>query len=212
MVAAVVLLILVVPILVVIAGILLILNGRPVFYHESRIGCGQRPFVLYKFRTLLPDVHHSASVAASNDVRLCRGGLLLRRSRLDELPQLVNILLGDMALVGPRPMPAKHFDSLDPMVRKQVTAVKPGLTGPAAIAFIAEDDVLATVADPERTYIERILPAKVEMELRDIEQATLIGDMQVIITTLLSLASRKAWQESVARIRQLIATVDISPF
>jgi lipopolysaccharide/colanic/teichoic acid biosynthesis glycosyltransferase len=117
-------------------------------------------------------------------------GRWLRRWRLDEFPQFVNVLKGDMSIVGPRPMSPKHADTLTESQRAELHTVRPGLTSPASIAFLAEDAVLANHPDAETLYLEKILPAKVEWELEYVREPRSSGDLRVILQTLGSLWSR----------------------
>lgn len=198
--------ILLLPILAVITTMLLIAQGPPVIYRETRIGIHGRPFVIYKFRTMLANADQLASVATRDDPRLTTLGRYLKPSRLDELPQLINTLRGDMSLVGPRPLPPSHLAALPAAVSRRLLTVRPGITSPASIRFIAEDDVLAEIPDAERTYLESILPAKVKMQNEWLGNRSLLRDVHVLFDTVTLAWSPGVWQRSRDMIRALIAS------
>lgn len=199
------------PLLAAIALLLLTVQGRPVIYSETRIGLRGRPFSIYKFRTMLPRLNDTASVAPQNDPRITPVGKLLKPSRLDELPQLVNVLTGDMSLVGPRPLRETHLRALAPEIAACLLSVRPGITSPAGIAFIAEDEILAEAGDPERTYTEIILPAKAAAQRDYVQSWSLLGDWRVLLTTLTHVWSPAAWQTSRRMIRGLLRAGSSSP-
>jgi lipopolysaccharide/colanic/teichoic acid biosynthesis glycosyltransferase len=191
------------PLFCVIAILLLSVQGTPLLYRETRIGRRGRPFTLYKFRTMRPGANHVASVAPSNDPGITPAGKMLKPTRLDELPQLINVLRGNMSLVGPRPLSPKHLATLPPATVELLLTVPPGITGPASLTFLAEDDVLAGVGDPERIYLEVLLPAKVDIQLEYIRHWSLARDLAIIYGTLSSVWSGSAWERS----RQVVASL-----
>lgn len=197
-------LLLVWPILIVISLLLLVLQGTPVIYCEPRVGKGGRLFQIYKFRTMEPGANHASSVATSNDSRLTMLGRYLKPWRLDELPQLVNVLKGDISLVGPRPLPPSHLESLPETTRQRILAVSPGITSKVSIMFIAEDELLAGAGEPERVYLEVILPAKVAAQLREPDSWSLWHDLQSLAHTFLAW-SPAHWEKSRSMIRDLLA-------
>ena len=194
------------PLLAAIAVLLLVSQGPPVLYKDTRVGIQGRRFVIYKFRTMRPNASEVARVASSDDPLLTFAGRKLKPSRLDELPQLINVLKGDMSLVGPRPLPPAHLEAVEPSVAARLLSVRPGLTGPAAIPFIAEDDVLAESENAETTYVNVILPAKIEAQLGYAESWSLAGDLKILLTTVISAWSPKVWRRSRDMIRALVAT------
>ena len=131
-------------------------------------------------------------------------GRFLRRWRLDELPQLFNVLTGDMSLVGPRPLPPRHADALAAEQREALLRVRPGITGPASLAFIGDDAALSRRPDPERDYLEKLLPAKVALELEYLQSWSLWSDIRVLAQTLTQLWSPAAHRRSMARVKQLL--------
>jgi lipopolysaccharide/colanic/teichoic acid biosynthesis glycosyltransferase len=158
----------------------------PVFFRQERVGRGGRPFRIHKFRTMA----HGApglQLTVGADARITRAGQLLRRTRLDELPQLLDVLRGEMSLVGPRPEVPRYVALYPAGLRERALAVRPGITDPASLAFIDEAERLARAADPEREYVEVILPLKVRAAAEYAEHATLWTDLQVLARTLRTL-------------------------
>jgi lipopolysaccharide/colanic/teichoic acid biosynthesis glycosyltransferase len=158
----------------------------PVFFRQERVGRGGRPFRIHKFRTM----RHAApglALTVGDDARITRAGRWLRRTRLDELPQLIDVLAGDMSLVGPRPEVPRYADCVAPALRARWLAVRPGITDPASIDGLDESAALARAADPEREYLEVILPRKVQAAVAYAERATLWTDLAVIARTLKAL-------------------------
>ncbi len=160
---------------------------------------------MHKFRTLLPDADEQPTVAPDGDPRITRPGAFLRRWRLDELPQIFDVLRGKMSLVGPRPEIPEHLKEIPASVKEKVYAVRPGITGPAAIAFLAEDAYLATVKDPVDVYCRIILPEKLRLELEYIEHRTFGADLKLMVQTLLRVFSARAHRRSFEMIEQLAA-------
>lgn len=191
------------PLMLGVALLILGKDGRPLLHREYRVGRGDQPFPLLKFRTLRPHTEALGTVAPEDDPRITAIGRWLRRWRLDEFPQLINVLAGDMSLVGPRPLPPAHAETLSDHERSELFTVRPGITGPDAIYFLADDAVLAGHADAESIYMAKILPKKVEMQLHYVRYGSLLTDLRVIIRTLRLLWSprqRKRSVESVLRI------------
>jgi lipopolysaccharide/colanic/teichoic acid biosynthesis glycosyltransferase len=175
------LLLLALPMLAVAAWIKLDSAG-PVFFRQQRVGRHGVPFAIHKFRTM----RHGAgglALTVGDDARITRAGRWLRRTRLDELPQLLDVLAGDMSLVGPRPEVPRYVALYPPGLRDRALAVRPGLTDPASLAYIDEAALLAAAADPEREYVERILPAKLQAAAAYAERATLASDIAVLART-----------------------------
>lgn len=153
----------------------------PVLHKAVRVGMGGRPFTLYKFRSMRTEATGPA-VTAGGDPRITALGRLLRRWKLDEIPQLFNVLVGDMSLVGPRPEDPKYVAGYTDEQRR-VLDVRPGITGPAAIAYRDEESLLASSADPERLYVEEILPAKLELDLAYARETSFRKDLVVLLRT-----------------------------
>lgn len=184
-------------------------SGTPIIHREQRIGRYGKPFTLYKFRTLEPGSGPQSSIAPEDDHRITRVGLPLRHTRLDELPQVYNLLLGDMSLVGPRPMVRRHAEALDSEVREMLLSVRPGVTDPASVLFFAEDAVLAGRAQAEAEYLRFLLPAKARVQLKYLRHWGLWQDIHIIIQTLARVWSPQEWENSRRRIRAVLAGGEI---
>lgn len=167
-----------------ILGILVMSSGKGgVFFKQERIGKNRVPFLLLKFRSMRVDAEQSGQLTVGDrDPRITPIGVFLRKSKLDELPQLINVLNGEMSLVGPRPEVAKYV-ALYPEKYLPVLAVRPGITDPASIAFIEESELLAQSTNPEKTYIEEILPQKLALQLAYVEEQGALKDLRVILKT-----------------------------
>jgi lipopolysaccharide/colanic/teichoic acid biosynthesis glycosyltransferase len=164
-------------------------DGGPVFYRQLRIGRGGRPFRMWKFRTMVTDAEkRGPSLTLAEDHRITRTGGWLRRSRIDELPQLFNVIAGDMSLVGPRPEVPK-FVAMYGADERPVLELVPGITDLASIEFRDEGALLAGRPDPENFYIERIMPEKIRINLRYAADATVLSDIRIILRTIATLAT-----------------------
>ncbi len=156
----------------------------PVFYKQVRVGKDDTDFLLYKFRTMVVDADKKGLITiGGRDPRVTRSGYFLRKYKLDELPQLINVLRGDMSLVGPRPEVRKYVDMYNAEQRK-VLSVKPGITDYASIQYIDENEVLAKSDDPEKTYVEVIMPEKIRYNTKYIENRSLKEYFKIIFMTL----------------------------
>ena len=154
----------------------------PALYRQVRVGRGGVPFRIRKFRTMFVAAG-GPPLTVGDDPRITRAGRFLRRTRLDELPQLLDVLQGTMSLVGPRPEVPRYMDAAAPALRARVLAVRPGMTDPVALAHIDESALLAQADDPERVYRETLLPAKLQAAADYAEHATLWTDVQVLWRT-----------------------------
>ena len=161
----------------------------PALYRQTRVGRYGVLFRIHKFRTMR-DGAEGLLLTLPGDLRVTRVGAWLRRTRLDELPQLINVLQGTMSLVGPRPDVPRYVAQYPAALRDRVLAVRPGITDPASLAHLNEAALLARAADPEREYIERILPAKLKLAADYAEHATLATDLAVLWRTLRALLTR----------------------
>jgi len=155
----------------------------PVLFHATRAGRGGRPFRLHKFRTMT-DAAEGPAITALGDARVTRVGRLLRRTRIDELPQLWNVVTGEMSLVGPRPEDPRFVDADDPAWQR-VLSVRPGLTGAAQLQFAGREEGLLGDGDPERGYRERVLPAKLRVDVEYVDGRTFPGDLGLLARTAL---------------------------
>lgn len=154
----------------------------PVLFRQTRVGRFGVPFTIHKFRTMR--VEPGAAITVGADPRITRSGQVLRQSKLDELPQLWDVLRGAMSLVGPRPELPRYVELYPADLREQVLAVRPGITDPASLAFSHEAELLAAAADPEREYREVILPAKLRLSADYAARASLATDLRLILATL----------------------------
>jgi len=185
------------PLLLTIAILIRVTSRGPLFYCQKRVGRGGQLFDICKFRTMLPQAEHlGPSVTSSDDARVTPVGRYLRHTKMDELPQLWNVIRGDMSLVGPRPQVPRLVDCFDPARRDIVLHVRPGITGPTALRFRREESLLAGKADREGFYITQILPAKLEMDVRYVQTRSLSGDLRILTQT--------AWLFSFAPLRWAI--------
>ena len=177
------------PLLLMIALLVKLDSSGPVFFRQQRVGRHGVPFHIHKFRTMA-DGAPGLPITVGADPRITRAGAWLRRTRLDELPQLWDVLRGRMSLVGPRPEVPRYVAHYPPALRAQVLAVRPGITDPASLAHLDEAALLAAAADPEREYIERILPAKLQRAANYASHATLATDIALLWRTLQALLRR----------------------
>jgi len=176
----------------VVSLLIRIADGSPVLFAQLRVGRHGRLFRLLKFRTMKASSRDETTVTIAGDRRVTRLGTLLRRLKLDELPQLVNVLKGDMSFVGPRPDVPGYLDGLagDDAV---LLELRPGITGPATLVFRNEEELLAEVADPVE-YNDRVLyPAKVRINLRYVSEISLLGDLRWMAMTLFPSSWLRRW-------------------
>jgi lipopolysaccharide/colanic/teichoic acid biosynthesis glycosyltransferase len=173
------------PLFLAIAVAIKLDSRGPVFFAQERLGRGGRPFRIYKFRTMVTDAARlAANVSPTHDPRVTRVGRFLRQSFLDELPQLFNVLSGQMSLVGPRPE-TPEFVGLYSEEERGVLSVKPGMTGPSQIAYTNEAEILAGAADPESFYVDTLLHDRVRLDLEYAQRSpTVLGDLRLIARTL----------------------------
>ena len=155
----------------------------PALYRQPRVGRGGRLFRIHKFRTMRVTDATGPLVTASHDARITRVGRWLRRTKLDELPQLIDVLNGDMSLVGPRPEVPRYMALYAEPVRRQILSLRPGITDRAAIEFRDEERLLAAAADPERAYVEQVMPIKQRYYLDYVAQRSLGGDLRILWDT-----------------------------
>jgi lipopolysaccharide/colanic/teichoic acid biosynthesis glycosyltransferase len=171
------------PLFLVVAVLVKLDSEGPVFHRAARVGQGGQRFELYKFRTMVSDAdRRGPGITAAGDERITRIGRLLRRTKIDELPQLWNVCKGEMSLVGPRPEDPRYVALYTPEQR-QVLVARPGLTSPASVRYRHEEDLLQG-ADWERIYIQQVMPHKLEMERQYLARRTLWSDVKVLAHTL----------------------------
>jgi lipopolysaccharide/colanic/teichoic acid biosynthesis glycosyltransferase len=161
-------------------------DGGLVLFRQERVGYEGRPFRIYKFRTMVPEAESLGKplTIGGRDPRVTRAGYWLRRFKLDELPQLFNVLMGDMSLVGPRPEVPRYV-ALYTAEQRRVLELLPGITDPASITYRHESEHLANAPDPEQAYIDEIMPDKIRLNLHYAAHATLWSDFQIVVKTVL---------------------------
>jgi len=179
------------PLLLAVALWIKLDSPGPVFFRQERVGRGGRFFRIHKLRTMRSDAPaQGPPITAHEDPRITRAGRLLRHYRIDELAQLIDVIQGEMSLVGPRPEVPRYVALYPPALREQVLAVRPGITDPASLEFVDESSRLSQASDPERTYIEEILPLKLQRQAEYARRATLASDVAVLGRTLRVLLAR----------------------
>lgn len=172
------------PLFVVVALLIRLDDGGPVFFRQERVGYRGRPFRIWKFRTMtVRPPGEGRQITAAGDPRVTRVGRWLRRTKVDELPQLLNVLAGEMSFVGPRPEVPRYVTLYTPEQRRVLDLV-PGITDVASITYRDEEGLLAAADDPGRTYVEEIMPAKIALNLEYAGRATVGRDLLVILRTL----------------------------
>ena len=171
------------PLFVVLAVWIKCDSRGPVFYRQVRVGKDNRDFRLFKFRSMRPDSDRLGLITVGgHDPRVTRSGYYIRRYKLDEFPQLINVFKGDMSLVGPRPEVRKYVDMYTPE-QMRVLSVRPGITSLASIRYRNENEILAKADDPDRCYIEKIMPDKLAIDLEYVDKASLWNDIKLIFST-----------------------------
>ncbi|KDR94621.1 Sugar transferase involved in LPS biosynthesis (colanic, teichoic acid) [Peptoclostridium litorale DSM 5388] len=175
------------PLMALVAVSIKLDSRGPVLFKQERVGINGRHFLIYKFRTM---AHKSGAgglqITAGEDKRITRLGKYIRKYKMDELPQLFNVLRGEMSIVGPRPEVPKYVGMYDDSQRS-VLSVKPGITDYASIEFKTESELLGKSADPEKTYVEEIMPKKLELNMRYIEEMSVYTDVMIIFKTVVEI-------------------------
>ena len=175
------------PIFIVLAIWIKIDSKGPVFYKQVRVGQNGIDFGLFKFRSMVVDADKKGLITVGGrDPRITRSGYFIRKYKLDELPQLINVLLSDMSLVGPRPEVRKYVE-LYTDEQQKVLSVKPGITDYASIEYMDENEILGKSNDPEKTYIEEIMPEKIKYNMKYIQNKNLFEYFKIILLTVLKI-------------------------
>ncbi|MDD4807425.1 MULTISPECIES: sugar transferase [Caproicibacterium] len=172
------------PLLLITAAAVKLDSKGPVFYRQERVGRYGKPFRIYKFRTMVQDADKKGlQITVGQDPRITRVGRVIRKCRLDEFAQVLNVLDGTMSLVGPRPEVPKYVKAYQPAYLSTLL-VRPGVTAPSSIHFRNEDEILAeSPLDPETTYIEKILPTKMQLNLQYMDSISVGNDIKVMVQT-----------------------------
>ncbi len=177
-------LVLLFPLLAVFAIVVATTSPGGAFFRQVRVGRGGKDFRLLKFRSMRPGSEAKGQLTVGGrDPRITRVGRLLRKTKLDELPQLWNVLVGDMSVVGPRPEVPRYVALYSP-AQRAVLSVRPGITGMASLDYIDENELLAAAADPEKAYVEEVMPAKLALDLRYVQEQSLALDLRIIGVTI----------------------------
>jgi len=172
------------PVFIILALWITLDSPGPVFFRQVRVGLHGKPFRIYKFRTMVADAElKGRQITVGDDPRITQSGGFLRRYKLDELPQLINVFIGDMSLVGPRPEVPRYVDMFKDAY-ETILMVKPGLTDYAAIEFRDEEKVLKKYPDPEDAYRREVLPKKIELYKRYLKDKNVWTDLKIIFLTL----------------------------
>ena len=184
-------LVLVFPFLLMVGLIIRLESPGPVFFRQERIGRGFRPFFIYKFRTMIQNpLDQRLPLTVGDDPRITRIGRFLRKTKIDELPQLINVFKGDMSLVGPRPE-IREFVELFRRDYEEILKVRPGITDLASLKYQDEAEVLAKSNNPKDEYLTRVLPDKIKLAKKYVDHSSLFLDMGLILKTLPRLLGRK---------------------
>jgi lipopolysaccharide/colanic/teichoic acid biosynthesis glycosyltransferase len=166
-------------------------DGGPIFYRGVRVGRYGRPFRIFKFRTMVPHAERMGGAStADDDPRITKIGQFVRKYKLDELPQLINVVTGEMSLVGPRPE-VKHYVDMFSEEEKAILKVRPGITDWASLWNPDEGAVLAGSPDPEKTYLEKIRPQKIRLQLKYVKKRSFWADVNILFMTIKTVLKRK---------------------
>lgn len=180
------------PIFSIVSLFVKITSQGPIFYNGTRIGINGRHFKIFKFRTMVKDADKIGGPSTSaDDKRLTGIGKFLRKYKLDELPQFINILKGDMSFVGPRPEIPSEVQTYDPEVKNLILSIKPGLTDLASLADLHEEEVLEGSSDPHQIYREKIQPRKIALQLEYIQKKSFWLDIKILVKTFLNVVLHK---------------------
>ena len=173
------------PLLLAVAVWVKLDSRGPVMFRQERVGRFGRTFRIHKFRTMRVDAPAlGPQITIGDDARITRSGRWLRASKVDELPQLWDVLRGAMSLVGPRPEVPRYVAMYPDELRALVLSVRPGITDPASLSFRNESELLAQAEDPEREYVEVVMPMKLGLAADYVRNASLMGDIRLILATL----------------------------
>ena len=171
------------PFMLIIAILIKIDSKGPVFFKQVRVTKNGKEFKIFKYRTMRVGSDKFSQITVGKDSRITKVGDFLRRYKLDEIPQLINVLIGDMSLVGPRPEVPKYV-TLYTEEQREILKVRAGITDYASIEFSNENDILANEVDPEKAYIEKIMPRKIELNKKYLSEISVMTDIKIILLTI----------------------------
>ncbi|MEQ9694349.1 sugar transferase [Shimia sp. SDUM112013] len=173
------------PLLIGAALFILIDDGRPIFFRQERVGKDRKTFRIFKFRSMRNRPHgNDSAITTGEDNRITQSGRFLRKTKLDELPQLVNVLFGQMSMVGPRPEVPHLFAQYPPDLQEVMAGLRPGITDFASLEYIDESSLIANSDDPERAYLEQVLPEKAVYIRKYADQQGFFTDLSLILRTI----------------------------
>ena len=176
-------LILLLPFMIIIAILIKLDSKGPIFFKQVRVTKNGREFKIFKYRTMRVGSDKFSQITVGKDSRITKVGDFLRKYKLDEIPQLINVLIGDMSLVGPRPEVPKYV-ALYTEEQREILKVRAGITDYASIEFSNENDILANETDPEKAYIEKIMPRKIELNKKYLSEISVMTDIKIILLTI----------------------------
>ena len=176
-------LILLSPFMLIIAILIKLDSKGPIFFKQVRVTKNGREFKIFKYRTMRVGSDKFSQITVGKDSRITKVGDFLRKYKLDEIPQLINVLIGDMSLVGPRPEVPKYVE-LYTEEQREILKVRAGITDYASIEFSNENDILANETDPEKAYIEKIMPRKIELNKKYLSEISILTDIKIILLTI----------------------------
>ena len=176
-------LIILLPFMLIIAIFIKLDSKGPVFFKQLRVTKNGREFKIFKYRTMRVGSDKYSQITVGKDDRITKIGSFLRKYKLDEIPQLINVLIGDMSLVGPRPEVPKYV-ALYTDEQKEILKVRAGITDYASIEFSNENDLLASEEDPEKAYIKKVMPKKIELNKKYISEISMLTDIKIILLTI----------------------------
>jgi lipopolysaccharide/colanic/teichoic acid biosynthesis glycosyltransferase len=177
-------LVILLPLFVIVSIFILLDDGLPIFYKQTRIGKNFKPFTLLKFRSMYQNKTSDSLITIGNrDERITKSGYFIRKYKIDELPQLINVLIGNMSIVGPRPEVKKYVDLYD-VQQQQILSIKPGITDYASIVYSNENELLAKSQEPEKTYIQEVMPHKLSLNLKYLNEQSFMTDIKIIFNTI----------------------------
>ena len=171
------------PFMLIIAILIKLDSKGPVFFKQIRVTKNGREFKIFKYRTMRVGSDKYSQITVGKDDRITKIGSFLRKYKLDEIPQLINVLIGDMSLVGPRPEVPKYV-ALYTDEQKEILKVRAGITDYASIEFSNENDLLASEEDPEKAYIKKVMPKKIELNKKYISEISMLTDIKIILLTI----------------------------
>lgn len=178
------------PLFIVVAIWIKMDSSGPIFFRQERVGRNGEVFRIHKFRTMRSDSENKGRLTVGKDSRITTSGQFLRKFKVDELPQLIDVVLGNMSLVGPRPEVREFIDEYPSKIRNMVLSVRPGITDKASIEMVDENEILAKYEDPRKAYIEHILPIKQKYYVDYVKNRTFFGDILIIKDTIVRIVAR----------------------